>query len=188
MATRSVARERVGDRGAQVATLADFEIRSTPGLWRWYDQSARQLAFHAGSRAETEVWQETLRETLTRLLGSRPEPAHDLDPHMIESGKQEGFSWQFVVFQTDPGIYMPCYVLIPDNATQPYKPVIALHGHGTWGARGIVGLADSEMETEFVRLHNYDYARQFARRGFLVFAPVLRGFAERMEHLSQPVD
>lgn len=171
-----------------MAKLTDFELRTTPGLWRWYDHSARQLAFRAQSRTEAEVWQETLRETVIRLLGGRPKATCDLDVHVIETAKADGFTWELVVIQTQPAEYMPCYILFPDSVSAPYKPIIALHGHGTWGARGIVGIAQSDMEREFIRLHNYDYARQLALRGYLVFAPVLRGFAERMEDRTQPVD
>jgi dienelactone hydrolase len=161
--------------------LDDFELATMPGLWRWYEQSARQLAFRASSRDEAEAWQRTLRDTLTRLLGRRPDMTGPLDAQRIEIVETDGFTRELVVIQTQPGEYMPCYVLIPHQAAPPYKPVIALHGHGTWGARGLVGIAESDLETEFIKQLNYDYARQFALRGYLVFAPVLRGFAERME-------
>src|SRR5262249_17618830 len=112
----------------------------------------------------------------------------DFDPHVIESVKEEGYTREKIVIQVQPGEYMPCYVLIPDSVPGPLKPMIALHGHGTWGAKGIIGLTESSPELEFIRLHNYDYARQFALRGFMVFAPVLRAFGDRMETLKQPVD
>jgi dienelactone hydrolase len=171
-----------------MAQLSDFELRTSPGLWRWYDSSARQLAFSAGTRADTEAWQERLRQTLTGLLASWPDVRCDLDSHLIETVETEGFTREMVTIQVQPGEYMPCYVLIPRTGARPFKPVIALHGHGTWGARGLVGIAESELETEFIRQHNYDYARQLALRGFLVFAPVQRGFGERMEDTAQPVD
>ena len=47
-----------------MATLADFELRTLPGLWRWYDQSAREMAFHATTPPEAEIWQENLTQTL----------------------------------------------------------------------------------------------------------------------------
>lgn len=161
--------------------LDDFELRTMPGLWRWYEQSARQLAFHAQTRAEAEIWQRTLRETLTRLLGRQPDESVAPVAQRIEMIEADGFARELVVMQTQPGEYMPCYVLIPGRAAPPYKPVIALHGHGTWGARGLVGIAQSDLETDFIKQLNYDYARQLALRGYLVFAPVLRGFAERAE-------
>jgi dienelactone hydrolase len=170
--------------------LADFELRTLPGLWRWYEQAGRQMAFRAGRRDEAESWQRTLRETVLRLLAGIPGEPCDLDEHLIESAEDEGFRRDLVVIQTQPGEYMPCYVLIPPGAGEKYRPLIALHGHGTWGARSIIGMAGSPIEADFIKRLNYDYARQFALRGYMVFVPVLRGFAERMETTPspQPVD
>src|SRR5258708_21623595 len=171
-----------------MANLADFEVRTMPGLWNWYESAARQQAFRAQSRSEAEAWQKSLRETITRLLGGKTDSTSDLDPHLIETVKEEGYTREKIVIQVQPGEYMPCYVLIPESVSGPHKPVIALHGHGTWGAKGIIGFTESNPELEFIRLHNYDYARQLALRGFMVFAPVLRAFGDRMETMQQPVD
>ena len=161
--------------------LSDFQLGTVPGLLRWYDQGPRRLAFRASTLAEAQAWQAELRETLARLLGGLPAERCDLDPHLIETVAEEGFTRELVVFQSLPGEYVPCYVLIPRGAAPPYRPVIALHGHGPAGARHVVGLVAGEAEAEHARLSNYDYARQLALRGFLVFAPTMRGFAERME-------
>src|SRR5258708_13740563 len=133
-----------------MSKMAEFEGRSMAGLGEWYDQSARQLAFSAGSPAEAEVWQDTLRGTLTRLLGVKHEITCDLDAHVIDAAKADGFTWELVVIQTRPGEDMPVYVLIPDMPSIPYKPVIALHGHGTWGARSLGGIADSGQAWAFI--------------------------------------
>jgi dienelactone hydrolase len=162
-------------------SLSDFSLATVPGLLRWYDQSPRRLAFRASTLAEALTWQAELRQTLTRLLGGFPAERCDLDPHLIETVEEDGFTRELVVFQSRPGEYVPCYVLIPRRAAPPYRPVIALHGHGPAGARHVVGLVASEPEAEHARRSNYDYARQLALRGFLVFAPTMRGFAERME-------
>src|SRR5262249_45050743 len=90
---------------------------------------------------------------------------------------------ELVVIQTQPGEYMPCYVLIPQNTAQPYRPVIALHGHENWGADGLVGIRQVEG-----RSYQNDYARQLALHGFLVFAPFVRGFAQRLEATSKPYE
>jgi dienelactone hydrolase len=162
-------------------TLADFPLGTVPGLLRRYDALPRRLAFSAGTRAEAEAWQAELRAVLARLLGGLPLQTCDLDPHTLESVEEDGYTRELVVFQSQPGEYVPCYVLIPRGAAAPYRPVIALHGHGAAGARYVVGLAQSEFELQHTQEANYDYARQLALRGFLVFAPTLRGFAERME-------
>src|SRR5258708_9417314 len=164
-----------------MANISDFELTTLPGLFRWYDQSARQMAFRAQSWIEAEMWQRDLRDVIMRVLGDLPAVPPSLDPHVIEVVETEHCRREYVVIQTRVGEYMPCYVLIPQAAKPPYKPVIALHGHGSWGARGIIGMAASELENDFIKLVNYDYAQQLALRGYLVFAPVLRGFAERAE-------
>jgi dienelactone hydrolase len=156
-------------------------LGTVPGLLRWYDQTPRRLGFRASTSAEAQAWQSELRETLTRLLGGFPAERCDLDPHLIETVEEERFTRQLLVFQSRPGEYVPCYVLIPRDAARPFRTVIALHGHGSAGARHVVGLPATEPEVELGRTANYDYARQLALRGFLVFAPTLRGFGERME-------
>jgi dienelactone hydrolase len=161
--------------------LTDFQLSTVAGLWRWYDQAPRRLAFAAADRIEAEAWQAALRETLARLLGGLPFQRCDLDPHRLDSVEEDGYTRQLVVFQSQPGEYVPCHVLIPRDAAPPYWPVIALHGHGSGGARPVVGLPSTGAEAELARTANYDYGRQLALRGFLVFAPVMRAFAERME-------
>ena len=164
-----------------MSRLSDFELRTLPGLWQWADQTPRQLAFKAQTRRDAETWQTTLHDKLTELLGGFPADRCDLDPHGIESVEDTSFTRELVVIQTQPGEYMPVTVLIPHSATPPYKPVIALHGHGSGGARQLIGNTDDPLEVEHMHALNYDYARQLAKRGFLVFVPVLRGFAERLE-------
>src|SRR5260221_2522665 len=109
--------------------LSDFQLGTVPGLLRWYDQGPRRLAFRASTLAEALAWQAELRETLARLLGGPPTERCDLDPHLIETVAEEGFTRELVVFQSLPGEYVPCYVLIPRGATAPHRAVIALHGH-----------------------------------------------------------
>jgi dienelactone hydrolase len=161
--------------------LSDFQLGTVPGLLRRYDQAPRRLAFRAGTPSEALAWQAELRAAFARLLGDWPAERCDLDPHLIERVEEEHYTRELVVFQSQPGEYVPCYVLIPRGVSAPYRPVIALHGHGSAGARHVVGLPANAAEAELGRRANYDYAHQLAVRGFLVFAPTLRGFAERME-------
>jgi len=166
-----------------MSKLSDFELKTMPGVWQWYDNSARKLAFKAQSRAEAESWQQELRATMTQLLGKKRVGASDFDVHMIETVKEPGYTRELLVIQTQPGEYMPVYVLIPENVSSPYRPVIALHGHENWGGEGLVGI----KQRENVAYHN-DYGRQLALHGFLVFAPVLRGFAQRLEASLPPYE
>ena len=165
--------------------LNHFELRSTPGLFNRLDVSGRKLGFKATSPAEVNTWQAALRGEVERLLGAVPTAKSDLNPTLIESLDTADFKCDLIVLQTVAGEYMPCYVLTPHNAEKPYKPVIALHGHGTWGAKSIVGLEDSPAEADFIRNYHADYGAQVARAGYQVFVPALRGFGIRMEDREQ---
>jgi dienelactone hydrolase len=161
--------------------LSDFQLGTVPGLLRRYDQASPRLAFRARTPAEALAWQAELRAAFARLLGEWPAERCHLDPHLIDSVEDEHFTRELIVFQTQTGEYVPCYILVPRAVAPPYRAVIALHGHGSAGARHVVGLAANAAEAELAARANYDYARQLALRGFLVFAPTLRGFGERME-------
>ncbi|MBA3870539.1 MAG: hypothetical protein H0X30_15460, partial [Anaerolineae bacterium] len=164
-----------------MTALADFELRSTPGLFNRLDQSGRKLEFKAANPEAVTVWQDALRTEVQRLLGEFPAGKCDPQPTLIESVNTPDSTCELMVLQTIAGEFMPFYVLTPHNAVKPYKPVIALHGHGTWGAKSLVGLADSPAEEDYIRSYKADYARQVARAGYQVFVPALRGFGVRME-------
>src|SRR5262245_38912543 len=106
--------------------IADFELRSTPGLFNRLDHSGRKLGFKATSPDEVSKWQEALRAEVQRLLGAVPTEKCDLNPTLIESIDTPDFTCELMVLQTIVGEYMPCYVLTPHNVAKPYKPVIAL--------------------------------------------------------------
>jgi dienelactone hydrolase len=150
-------------------------------LWRQYAAQPRQLAFRAQTVEQWRTWRDALRARLTECLGGFPTARCDLAPQVVEVVEEEDYRREKVYFYSEPGVAVPCYVLIPRHAAPPYRPVIALHGHGSAGARLLLGLAEGEEEVVQMQGYNYDYARQLARHGFLVFAPVQRALGERLE-------
>ncbi len=150
-------------------------------LWRQYDQQPRQLAFRAQTLDEWQAWRTALRSRLTECLGGFPTEHCDLTSQVAEVVEEADYRREKVYFYSEHGVAVPCYVLTPRSVAPPYRPVIALHGHGSNGARLIVGLTTSDGEQAHVRELNYDYARQLARHGFMVFAPTQRAMGERME-------
>ncbi|MEP7287492.1 MAG: alpha/beta hydrolase family protein [Chloroflexota bacterium] len=168
--------------------LSEFELRTLPGIQHHYAHTERQLAFRAQSQSEAEQWQVALRETLRSLLGLNDSERCPLDVHLIKESAEDGYRRELIVMQTAPGEYMPCYVLIPQNVLPPFRPVIALHGHGSWGVKSLMGVADSPLEQEFIDQYHQDFALQLVQQGYLVFAPMLRGFAQRMESGEAPLE
>jgi dienelactone hydrolase len=156
-----------------------------PSLQHAYDTRSRQLAFRARSQDEWAEWHRALTSKLVDLLGGFPVDRPPLNAILLEAREEADFRLEKVAYQTEPGLYVPCFVLIPRHVKPPYRPVIALHGHGTGGAAHILGTIVNEVtrveEEEYIRMQNYDFARQLARRGFIVLAPEQRGFGERME-------
>ena len=166
-----------------MAEVLDFTTLTT--LWQQYAAMPRQLAFRATTCEEWAVWREQLSAKLIDLLGGFPTREIALQPIVLEQRELPDYTLERVAFQSEEGLYTPCYVLTPRNVEPPYRPVIALHGHGSGGAAHLLGVPRSEetrqAETAHIEVHNYDYAHQLARQGFMVFVPEQRGFGERME-------
>ena len=150
-------------------------------LWQRYDCQPRALAFRAQTQDEWRVWRDALRAKLIECLGGFPSERGDLAPRVVEVIEEKEYRREKVYFYSEPGVAVPCYVLIPHKIASPYRAVLALHGHGSAGARLLIGLARTEKERAQIRAYNYDYARQLARRGFMVFAPVQRALGECVE-------
>jgi dienelactone hydrolase len=125
-----------------------------------------------GDPAVLEEWRERIRSTLDDLLGRLPEPV-PLDLETLEIAECDGYRRYKVVFDTEETMSVPAYLLVPDGRARPGPGILAVHGHGP-GKATVVGLEPTEAP-------NGDYARQLARRGFVVLAPDLRCFGERVD-------
>lgn len=159
--------------------LSDFQIQTMPGLFDWYARTPRQMAFKATSRPEADAWQVALRARVTQLLGGWPEERCPLDPQVLDLSEEGPVALSMALIQTQPGEYLPFYVLRPAHVAPPYRPVIAIHGHGRAAPHLLAGIAQGPEEQAALAQYHYDYARQIANRGYLVFVPFLRGTAER---------
>ena len=89
-----------------------------------------------------------------------------------------------IVFDADSLSSIPGYMLIPKGLTGPGPTLLCLHGHGP-GKDPVVGITtpqaglSQEAMEDLIRRNNYDYARQFAERGYLTFTFDFRCFGER---------
>jgi dienelactone hydrolase len=146
----------------------------------WYQWMARLAATEhedplpEGDPAAIPAWVERARARLADLVG--PEPSRvPLNVETLESIACDGYRRDKVVFDTEDTMSVPAYLLVPDSreGAPPGAAVLACHGHGP-GKGQVVGLEHTDMP-------NADYALQLTRRGYVVLAPDLRCFGERLD-------
>ncbi len=139
------------------------------------------MGFRAETLPEWKLWRTRLQAKLKQLTGyNRLLPA-PLKPRITETVDCGDYLRQRVEIQTEPGLFMPFFVLVPHRRKPPYPPVIAVHGHSSAGKLSVVGLPFNDEHHRLIQAFNYAYGVEFVRQGCIVFCPDARGFGERRE-------
>ncbi len=136
-----------------------------------------------------EAWACKARKKLSELLGIDRMIPCDPEPQLLSSEDLEDHRREKWLIQTEPGIYMTFYLLIPNDMKPEEKraAVICPHGHSA-NKDATAGNACFPEMAETISSHNYDYGRQAVRRGFIAACPDARGFGERREKHIQNDD
>jgi len=152
-------------------------------LQQVHDQIKPQYAFGAVDEAGWRKWHSELQTKLIELLGGFPTEKSPLDSEVIERVECQYYFREKVVFESEPGVSIPAYLLIPKNLPKGKKSpaLLCLHGHGR-GKDDAASVAKDNVERQkYIRPLNYDYAHQFAVRGYITLAPDARCFGERAD-------
>ena len=138
-----------------------------------------RMKFSGSNAGEWESWRDEFKTQLLKNLGNLPDRV-PLDPEIVETSREDGYTREKVIFDSERFASVPAYVLIPDDVKEGEKRpgILAAHGHGR-GKIDVVGMAESEQDREFIRALNYDYGLKFVKRGYVVVAPDWRAFGER---------
>jgi dienelactone hydrolase len=128
-----------------------------------------------GTREDVEAWQLRAYARLAALLPERPRVP--LSVETTESVECDGYVRHRIVYDAEPHMSVPAYLLVPSDREVPGPAVLAQHGHGP-GKSQVVGMPG---EAGGEPAENADYAHQLALRGYVVLAPDLRGFGERTD-------
>ena len=132
-------------------------------------------------------WQEKARGALIELTGLK-QMEKDLDGFTpkIQLGQAEKtnelFTRALCSMETEPGVVIPFYLLIPKDANpaQPLPLFICPHGHDKLGLHSYAGAFKDEKHSRKVLEKQGDIGAQAARRGYVVIAPATRGLAEEV--------
>jgi dienelactone hydrolase len=152
-----------------------------------FDCISRQMGFKAASLEEFAVWRNALTGELKKLTGLDTGESAGLNAEVVEQVHIDGFRREKVLLETEPGVIMPLYVLVPGDLKKGERrpAVLALHGHWASGKLAVAGRTDLPEALEAIRVYQCDYGLQLVKQGFVVFCPDARGFGERREkHLQ----
>ena len=151
---------------ARAATGASLRLPDSPAAWqRWRPQALERV------RQALAPWPDQVP------LAAEETARHDAGDH-----------WRIrVLYDSDAFTTVPAWLLLPkDLPPGERRPaLLCAHGHGR-GKDDPAGVIDPELpaeerqrQEEGLHRQNYDYARQFVRRGYVCLAPDWRGFGER---------
>src|SRR5947209_1850657 len=184
--------------GQCIGALAGFGHVTGGGVNRFSNKASLQqvaaelqpeLAFPLERPDRWPAWRDALRARLSELLGGIPPAAPARPVEVLERHEGPGYVREHIVLRGRDETAIPAVVLTPAAAIAAEAPgpaVLCLHGHGRGKADvvGDLGRGTSEeraANSAWIDLLNYDFARRFAQRGFIVVAPDARGFGERAE-------
>ncbi len=151
-----------------------------------YKAAPRGLRFGARSRREAEVWQKTLRSKLTELVGGFPKTRSPLRPITLETRAFDGYRREKVVFDSQPGVSVLAYLLLPEKVRQPAAVMICVPGHGR-GVDDIVGIDDTGNDRTDKAGYQHDFAIQVAEAGIAAMAIEPMGFGCRRDPINARV-
>lgn len=175
----------VGLTTAQDATVKPFvEYDHGPAEYlRSLHGRTGELAWRTDFPGGFPAWQTAARNKLTELLGLQ-RIAADCEQHqptvtLAERTIQDGYWRQKGQIETEPGVFIPFWILTPDAAGDGLRPlVICAHGHDSDGWNTYAGIYRNEAQRADAIARDADPGVQAVRRGYVALIPATRGLAE----------
>ena len=151
--------------------MAQLELIDINILDQDFPSHQPALACQATNRTEWQDWRARLIAELKNLffIGLPEEPA-PLQPIYLSQIDCETYIQHKVVYQSQPGVWVPAYLLIPKGEGKPKPAVLCVHGHVPGGKEGVVNEKYSV---------GVPYAAELAKRGFVTLAPDNAGMGEQ---------
>ncbi|MBV9947648.1 MAG: alpha/beta fold hydrolase [Myxococcales bacterium] len=139
------------------------------------------LRFRAESIQAWRAWRRDLTTALQARLGP-DRPAAELHTEVVERKTYLGYTREKIVYDTEPGVSVSAYVLVPRRMTGPAPGLVCLHGHGNGGKSLVAGEAGLHLRRRrHIWRSRYNVAEHFARRGYVCLCPDARGWGDRSD-------
>ncbi|HVU14397.1 MAG TPA: alpha/beta hydrolase family protein [Phototrophicaceae bacterium] len=144
-----------------------------------YEHQPRQLAFHAQSVEEFELWKQALRSKFSELLGiAGKRPPTNPQATLVQTVDRGEYVEEKYALDVGESVVAPMYVLVPKTPA-PYKAVLGFHGHDP-SVQYILGNYPDEQAKQENLAVDGNWAQELARAGYLVCAVEQRAFGERI--------
>ena len=126
-----------------------------------------------------EVWRKNLREELMKKLGLDKIAANACAPDskIEEDIVVDDYTRIRLVFESEKGSFVPCYLLIPRGEKKKYPVAITLQGHSS-GFRYSIGENYGNPNDDY--LTRGDFGRQAVKNGYAALCIEQRAMGERV--------
>lgn len=140
------------------------------------------MLFDRTTADECRAWQRRFRAKLAELLGDFATPKAWYAEEISRTELPDHVRYELLLHAEGVSA-VPVYLLVPPKASaaSPAPAVLCVHGHGNYGHHAVVGRTDIEGVAEDIARSNYDYGLQFVRRGYVVAAPCMIPFGDRVD-------
>ncbi len=145
-----------------------------------YREFEPKMVFNSKDFDSYNKWREKFKQKFIECLGRFPKNKLPLDTQIAEVMETNTYTRKKIIYTADKFSKIPAYLFIPKKVKLPVPAIICLHGHGR-GKDDSSGIAENEIDQEFVSRYNYNYAEQFVDQNYITLAPDLRCFGERVD-------
>lgn len=172
--------ERV--RQSRFAILTFTMIHFNTPAYRENLQNATRPRFSYRNVNDWESWRQDFRAALENALGlpliRTATQDLPLSPRREESVEFETYTREKLTIDTESGIQIPFYLLLPKNVNSPLPVVLCPHGHERRGKEIYVGNYEDAHELSEGIEGEHNIALQAVEQGYAAIAPDVRGFWE----------
>jgi hypothetical protein len=129
------------------------------------------------------AWQTDARGTLEELLGlhqiSKDVGNQQAVVRLGKTTQEDGYRRQRGEIETEPGVSIPFWLLVPDGTTGKPRPLaLCAHGHDRDGWNTYAGVYRNEEHRSVTLSKDGNVGVQAVQRGFVTVVPATRGLAE----------